>query len=315
MLVTATFTCELLPPYGVPIRSLKMQLDPFEVKEGGTRVRVIPVIDEMSYEEPIADGSGNEIGERQVRYHTLHSIKVVVERDVASVAPKVFDRTLFESPAMSAIRDTLRQIRAITGISLIDVHAATVDATYSDENGQSLPWWSTNSISLDGIGAITDGDWREVASNVIHSADTSLTFELEMEASRFLRQRNYAMPVLNAAIACEIHLNRLATPALTNNLGITEREAKQMTRELKLASLMALVDRHYDLPANEFLPSFGEVPTKILIKNTTDARNQIAHGDKEVQPSEDQARRALEAATRLSNARLKASTQPAGAAN
>ncbi len=304
MLVTATFTHEILPPYGVPISSLRTQLDPFDVEIEGATVRIVPVIDEMSYSEPVAGADANEIGERQVHYHTLHSIKAVVKRKVKSVEPKKFDRTRFELPALAAISATLRQVRAATDITGVDVHVGTVAHEYVDAAGRALPWWSTNSINLDGVGSLNGDDWREVAKQVVNGNETSLAFELVMDARRFFRQRDYTMALMNAAIACEIYLNDLVAAALRQRMSITEDTAREWTKNIHNDKLLILVQSLYDLPTNVFL-SDKKIDPIALIRRTFPRRNKVAHGDKGIRVTAEWAGEAIDAANRLANARPK----------
>lgn len=127
-----------------------------------------------------------------------------------------------------------------------------------------------------------------------------------MEALRFRRQRNFAMAVLNAAIACEVCLNDLVVAALVRDDGVEETAARDRTKRMTIRQLRERVDRAYNpSPTDEDMVLGDESDAIELIKNTFDRRNEIAHGDKDTVAIDEWAEDAIEAANRLAGARPK----------
>lgn len=293
MWVTAEFTHEILPPWGIAIDSLQTRLDPVGVDVRGVAVSVRPFIEELSYPEPILDELGEEIGERQVPYQALRFLKAVLSLDVPYVDSASFDCAPFESRAIDALRITLRQIRFVTGIVDLDVHVGALQSEYRDEDANLLPWWATHTINLEGVGYLTAETWQHITTQISGGETTSIDFELLTEARRFYRQRNYNMAVANAVVACEITLYELVTAALLKQGGISKSSAERLAEQVNNRDLPAILGCFYELTSDEIK----------AVQESFAARNNILHG-KQRQPAQaGEAKRAIDAARALRSAR------------
>jgi hypothetical protein len=277
-------THNVLPPDGLPMdaqphvgdnRSLAMRLQPFEMLDQLSEVRITPLLVNRTMMEPVIDQAGEEAGEHVVRYGALGAIEAQFSCDVDEESGKIDAHTIIER-GLAALRRTLRQLRAVTGIVDIDIHVGSYEFKCFREDG-SLFGSGTQIFShlqnhfafdLSGVGYLEPVGWNQVAAALGAGEDTTLDTELETEARRFFRAGNYNMAVAHAAIGCDRRLYDLIVEALTDVGSLSRNSAEKFAREVSNRELPQLLPVFYDVPDR----TVDDLHTTFL------TRNEILHG-------------------------------------
>lgn len=202
----------------------------------------------------------------------LYGLRAEIISDDVPELPQGIGRR-FRQIAFSALQRVLVHFRNVTDDPLIDIYLATLrleEYEVYDSQGSLVEAGDSEVELTTSDHVVTVDDWQEAIDRARTNELVPLQRELLLSARAFWHERNFNMALLNAAIACEMLLDRL----LYSRLVLTRKVSPQY---LENASNRARVDLLL-----EYTVVMDEARGKIdNIKKTFKLRNDIVHWSQE----------------------------------